>query len=59
MALLLLLYPNKNKIQFHLENPTKSLALHSSNYENLIILGDFDASIDNSYIAGFRDTYDL
>ena len=49
----------KNNIQFHLENLTKSLALHSSNYENLIILGDFNVSIDNSYMAGFCDTYDL
>ena len=51
--------PNKNNIQFHLENLTKSLALYSSNYENLIILGDFNVSIDNSYMAGFCDTYDL
>ena len=51
--------PNKNKIQFHLENLTKSLALYSSNHENLIILGDFNVSIDNSYMAGFCDTYDL
>ena len=41
--------PNKNKIQFHLENLTESLALNSSNYENLIILGDFNASIDKLY----------
>ena len=51
--------PNKNKIQFRLENLTKSLALNSSNYENLIILGDFNVSIDNSYMAGFCSTYDL
>ena len=51
--------PNKNNIQFHLENLTKSLAVYSSNYENLIILGDFNVSIDNSYMAGFCDTYDL
>ena len=34
-------------------------ALYSSNYENLIILGDFNVIIDNSYMAGFCDTYDL
>ena len=51
--------PNKNNIQFHLENLTKSLALYSSNYENLIILGDFNVSIDNSYMAGYCNTYDL
>ena len=51
--------PNKNNTHFHLENLTKSLVLPSSNYENLIILGDFNVSIDNSYIADFCDTYDL
>ena len=35
------------------------LALYSSNYKNLIILGDFNAGIGNSYIGGFYDTYDL
>ena len=51
--------PNKNNIQFHLENLSKGLALYSSNYENLIILGDFNLSIDNNYMAGFCDKYDL
>ena len=51
--------PNKSNIQFHLENLTKGLALYSSNYENLIILEDFNLSIDNSYMAGFCDTCDL
>ena len=50
---------NKNNVQFHLQSRTKSLALYSSNYENLILLGDFNVSIDNSYMAGFCDTYDL
>ena len=51
--------PNKNNTQFYLENLTKSLALYSPSYENLIILGDFNVSIDNSYMAGFCDIYDL
>ena len=42
-----------------MENLTKGLALYSSNYENLIILGDFNVSIDNNYMAGFCDIYDL
>ena len=37
--------PNRNNIQFHLENLTKRLALYSSNYENLIILGDFNLAL--------------
>ena len=51
--------PYKNNVQFHLENLTKRLAWYSPNYENLIIFGDFNVSIDNSYMEGFFDTYDL
>ena len=51
--------PDKNNIQFHLENLTKSLILYLSNYENLIILGDFNVSTDNSYMASFCDIQDL
>ena len=42
-----------------MEKLTKKLALHSSNYENLIIIGDFNVDIDKSCIEGFRGTYDL
>ena len=56
--------PNKNNIQFHLENLTKSyirivISLYSSNYENLIILGDFNVNIDKNYMTDFCDTYVL
>lgn len=54
IANLLLLYPKqKHSIQFHLENLNKSLASCSPNYKILTILGDFNISIDNSYIGVF------
>ena len=48
--------PNKNNIQFHFDSLTKSLILYLLNYENLVILGDFNVSTDNSYMTGFCDT---
>ena len=39
-----------------LEKPNETLALYSSNYENLIIKGDFNVGIDNSHIRDFYDT---
>ena len=36
--------PNKNNIQFYLENLTKRVALYPSNFENLIILRHFNVS---------------
>ena len=51
--------PNRCKIDFHLENLTRSLALYSSHYENFIIIGDFNVEANDSAISAFRDTYDL
>ena len=42
-----------------LEEANKSLVLHSSNYENLIIEGDLNVDFNNSHIRDFCDTYDL
>ena len=51
--------PNRCKIDFHPENLNRSLALYSSHYENLIIIGDFNIEINDSAISVFSDTYDL
>ena len=51
--------PNRWKIDFHPENLNRSLALYSSYYENLIIIGDFNVEINDSAISVFSNTYDL
>ena len=51
--------PDRCKIDFHLENLNRSLALYSSHYENFIIIGDFNVEANDSTISVFRDTYDL
>ena len=51
--------PNRCKIDFHLENLNRSLALYSSHYENFIIIGDFNVEANDSAISVFSDTYDL
>ena len=51
--------PNRCKIDFHLENLNRSLALYSSHYENFIILGDFNVKANDSAVLVFSDTYDL
>ena len=51
--------PNKNAIKSHLEILHKDLALYSSKYENLIILGYFIVGMGNSDISVFCDTYRL
>ena len=37
----------------------KNLALYSSTYENYIVLGDFNAEVDNNAISSFCDAFDL
>ena len=39
-----------------LEKPNETLALYPSNYENLIIKGDFNVGIHKSHIRDFYDT---
>ena len=43
----------------HLETLSKSLALHSSRYENLILVSDFNVFVDEFRMSGFCDTFDL
>ena len=49
---------NKNVIKIHIEILHKGLALYSSQYENFIVLGDFNVAMDNSDMTVFYDTYD-
>ena len=51
--------PNRWKIDFHLENLNRSLALYSSHCENFIIIGNFNVEANDSAISVFSDTYDL
>ena len=51
--------PNKNTIKSHIEILHKGLALYSSKYENVIVLGNFNVGMDNSDMAVFCDTYDF
>ena len=51
--------PNKNNINKHLEILSTNLALYSSKYENIIVIGDFNVGVDNSSMQTFCDTYDL
>ena len=51
--------PNRCKIDFHLENLNRSLSLYSLDYENFIIIGDFNVGANDSATSVFSDTYDL
>ena len=38
---------------------SKNLALYSCSYENHIIVGDFNVCVEEFYMSGFYDTFDL
>ena len=37
----------------------KSIDLFSSNYENVLLMGDFNAGLDNAVLKDFCNLYDL
>ena len=51
--------PNRENIKNHLETLSKNLALHSSSYENLIIIGDFSVYVEGISMSGFCVTFGL
>ena len=51
--------PSRSNIDFHLEHLNRNLALHSTCYENFMIIGDFNVEANNSAMSVFSDTYNL
>ena len=51
--------PHRTTIESHMDSLNKNLALYSSTYENYIVLGDFNAEVDNNAISSFCDKFDL
>ena len=49
--------PNKSNISRHLHTLRKSLDLYSVHYENAILIGDFNVSIDDPHIESFCESY--
>ena len=46
-------------IDSHMDSLSKNLALYQSTYENYIVLGDFNAKVDNNAISSSCDAFDL
>ena len=42
-----------------MDSLSKNLALYSSTYDNYIVLGDFNAEVDNNALSSFGDAFDL
>ena len=51
--------PNTENKENHLETFSRSLALYSPSYENIIIVGDFNVCVEEICISGFCDTFGL
>ena len=51
--------PNKHNISKHIEALSKSIDLFSSNYENVLLMGDFNAGLDNAVLKDFCNLYNL
>ena len=51
--------PSKHNTSKHIEALSKSIDLFSSNYENLLLMGDFNAVVDNAVLKDFCNLYNL
>ena len=51
--------PNKNNISNHLQRLRNSLDLYSEKYENIILIGDFNVSPEESHMETFCESYGL
>ena len=51
--------PNKHNISKHIEALSKSSDFFSSNYENVLLMGDFIAGLDNAVLKDFCNSYNL
>ena len=51
--------PNKNNIGNHLKALSGFLDSHSSTYEKILILGDFNIEVDDQNMKTFCDSYSL
>ena len=49
--------PNNENIENHLETLSNNLALYSSSYENLIIMGYFNVWVEEISMSGFCDAF--
>ena len=51
--------PNRNTIGNHLEALSDFLDFHSSSYNNIIILGDFNVGVEEPHMKTFCENYSL
>mgnify|MGYP001793765379 FL=1 len=49
--------PNKGLISSHLNTLGKTLDVMSSNYENIVLIGDFNVDMSNDYMKDFCELY--
>ena len=51
--------PNRNAVGYHLETLSDFLDFHSSSYNNIIILGDFNVGVEEPHMKTFCENYNL
>ena len=51
--------PKRNAICNHLETSSDFLDFHSSSYNNIIILGDFNVGVEEPHMKMFCESYSL
>ena len=51
--------PNKSNIYSHLESLSRNFVLYSSKYDNYLVVGDFNVSVDEANLKKFWERFGL
>ena len=50
--------PNRNNISSHLNTLRKSWNVYSAEYENIVLVGDFNTEINDTFMKSFCESYE-
>ena len=51
--------PSKNNISSHLESLSQNLDLYTSKFENILVIGDVNISVEDNNMKNFCQSYNL
>ena len=51
--------PHKNFINYHLQELAKGIQIYSNNYNDILLLGDFNAEVSETSFSSFCELYEI
>ena len=51
--------PHKNLINYHLQELAKGIEIYSENYDDILLMGDFNAEVSETSFSSFCELYEV